>query len=92
VDNLRVACIMWGGMRGREDIPVMVTPGEMLGGGVVMGRVLGCNNGSGGGNFSKVKRLVSEWIGTRKRLFSGFLTHGCDFRNARTFSRGIFHS
>jgi hypothetical protein len=34
--------------------------------------VLGCNNGGGGGNLSKVKRLVAKWIGTRKRLFSVF--------------------
>jgi len=33
---------------------------------------LGCNNGVGGGNFSKVKRLVRKCIGTRKLLFSGF--------------------
>jgi len=36
--------------------------------------MLGCNNGGGGGNFSKVKRLVAKWIGTRKRLLSGFST------------------
>jgi len=30
---------------------------------------LGCNNGGGDGNFSKVKRLVAKWIWTRKRLF-----------------------
>ena len=34
--------------------------------------LLGCNNGGGGGNVSKVKRLVVKWVGTRKRLFSGF--------------------
>ena len=34
--------------------------------------ILGCNNGSGGGNFSKVMRLVLECMGTQKRLFSGF--------------------
>jgi len=36
--------------------------------------LLGCNNGGGGGIISKVKRLVAKWIGTRKQLFSGFLT------------------
>ena len=30
--------------------------------------VLGCNNGGGGGNFSKVKQLVAKCIGTQKRL------------------------
>ena len=34
---------------------------------------LGCNNESGGWKLSKVKRLIAKWIGTRKRLFSGFL-------------------
>jgi len=29
--------------------------------------ILGCGNGGGGGNFSKVKRLVPRWIGTQKR-------------------------
>jgi len=33
---------------------------------------LRCNNGGGGGNFSKVKRLVRKCKGTRKRLFSRF--------------------
>jgi len=32
----------------------------------------GCNNGGGGGIFSKVKRSVAKWIGTQKRLFPGF--------------------
>ena len=36
--------------------------------------LVGCNNGDGGGIISKVKRWVAKWIGTRKRLFSGFLT------------------
>ena len=54
--------------------------------------ILECNDGGGGGNFSKVKQLVAKWIGTRKRLFSRFLHHGCDFRKARTFSQGIFYS
>jgi len=35
---------------------------------------VGCNNGGGGGIFSRVKRLVAKWIGTWKRLFSAFLT------------------
>jgi len=35
---------------------------------------VGCNKGGRGGFFSKVKRLVASWIGTRKRLFSSFLT------------------
>jgi len=34
--------------------------------------MLGCNNGGGGGNFSKVKRLVRKGVGTPKRSFSGF--------------------
>jgi len=42
--------------------------------------------------FSKVKRLVVKWIGTRKRLFSSFLTARCDFNNARTFYQSIFYS
>ena len=46
--------------------------------------ILGCNNGGGGGNFSKVKLLVAKWIGARKRLFSDFLAPGWDFRNAGT--------
>ena len=33
--------------------------------------MLGCNNGGGGGNFSKVKQSVAKWIRTRKRSFSG---------------------
>ena len=33
--------------------------------------MLGCNNGGGGGKFSKVKRLVRKRTGTRKRLFFG---------------------
>ena len=32
---------------------------------------VGCNNGGGGGKFSKVKRLVRKRIETRKRLFFG---------------------
>jgi len=34
---------------------------------------LGCNNGGGGGNFSKVKQLFAKCIGTQKRLQFGFL-------------------
>jgi len=58
----------------------------------------GCNNGGGGGIFSKVKWLVAKWVGTRKRLFSGFerekvfLRQGHDFRNARTLSPGKLYS
>jgi len=37
---------------------------------------VGCNNEGGGGNFSKVKRLVAKSIGTQKRLFTGFLVAG----------------
>jgi len=29
--------------------------------------MLGCNNGGGGGNFSKVKQLAAKWIGKRKQ-------------------------
>ena len=39
---------------------------------IVCHTMVGCNNGGGGGNFSKIKRLVAKWIRTRKRLFSGF--------------------
>jgi len=31
--------------------------------------ILGCNNGCGGGNFSKVKQVVCKSVGTWKRLF-----------------------
>ena len=34
---------------------------------------LGCNNGGGGGNLLKVKRLVLKCIGTQKRLFPNIL-------------------
>jgi len=56
--------------------------------------IVGCNNGGGGGNFSKVKRLVAKWVafGIRKRLFSSFFEAVCDFRNVGTFSQGIFYS
>ena len=56
--------------------------------------LVGCNNGGGGGNFSKVKRLVAKWVafGTRKRLFSSFFEAVCDFRNVGTFSQGILYS
>ena len=30
----------------------------------------GCYYGGGGGNLSKVKRLIPKWIGTQKRLFA----------------------
>jgi len=38
-------------------------------------KLVGCNNGGGGGNFLKVKRLFAKWVlvGTRNQLFSGFL-------------------
>jgi len=35
-------------------------------------QVLGCNNGGGGGNFSKIKRLITKRPGTRKRLILQF--------------------
>jgi len=34
--------------------------------------LLGSNNGGGGGNFSKVKRLFRKCVGTPKRSFLGF--------------------
>jgi len=51
---------------------------------------VGCNNGGGDGNFSQVKRLVAKWIGTRERLFSGFLPHGWNVSNAGTFVFPLF--
>ena len=47
-------------------------------GGVRMS-ILGCNNGGGGGNFSKIKRLVLKCIGTKKQLFPKILAarEGC---------------
>jgi len=36
-------------------------------------KLLGCNNGGGGANFSKVKRLAAKWIGTQKQLLFDFL-------------------
>ena len=66
--------------------------------------ILGCNNAARGGSFSKVKRLVGKWIGTRKRLFrrknatcpppSGMferLHQGQHVRKTATCSPGIFH-
>ena len=47
--------------------------------------MLGCNNGGGGGNFSKVKRLVANWIGTRKRLLSVCLAPMAGFQKRRNF-------
>jgi len=35
-------------------------------------KMIGCNIGGGGRNFSKVKRLAAKWIGTRKQLLSDF--------------------
>ena len=55
-------------------------------------RGVGCYAGGGGGIFPRVKRLVAKWIGTRKRLISGFLTAWVWFWNARTFSQCIFYS
>ena len=46
---------------------------------------LGCNNGGGGGNFSKVKRSVAKWIETRKRLISVFLAPLVGFQKRWTF-------
>ena len=46
------------------------------------------NNGDGCDFFSEVKRLVVKWIGTRTQLFSRFLLHGWDFRDAGTGSDG----
>ena len=43
---------------------------RILGGPIMSHYEVGCNNGGGCGNFSKVQRLVAKWIGTRKRLFS----------------------
>ena len=52
--------------------------------------MVGCNNGGGGGNFSKVKRLVWKCIWTRKQLFSGkFLFPIWDFRKAGTFPQKL---
>jgi len=52
--------------------------------------LVGCNNGGGGGNFSKVKRLVRKCKVTLKPFFSClcfFLAPPVwDFRNAGTFS------
>ena len=54
--------------------------------------MLGCNNGGGGGNFSKVKRLVAKSIGTQKRLFSGFFVAREGFQKRRIFfPRHILH-
>ena len=46
--------------------------------------MLGCNLWGGGGNLSKVKRLVWNCVGTRKWLFSGF---SCFLTNAKFFLR-----
>ena len=55
--------------------------------------MIGCDNGGGGGIFSKVKRLVLKSIGTQKRLFSKFRQPVWAIRNAVrnavTFSQGI---
>jgi len=52
--------------------------------------ILGCNNGGGGGNFSKVKRLVANWNSNTATVILCFLVP-LDFRKAETFSEGIFH-
>jgi hypothetical protein len=41
--------------------------------------LLGCNNGGGGGIFSKVKQLVVIWIGARKQSFSDFFAERVGF-------------
>jgi len=46
---------------------------------------VGCNNGGGGRNFSKVKRLVAKSIGTQKRLFCGFFVALVGFQKRRSF-------
>jgi len=51
------------------DLKDSVSRPEATGKGIL---TLGCNNGGGGGNFSKVKQIVAKWEGTRKRLFSSF--------------------
>jgi len=50
----------------------------------------GCNNGGGDRFFSEVKRLVAKWTGTRKRLFSGFLTSGVMLQNPELFTMAHF--
>jgi len=40
---------------------------------VDLNKVVGCNNGGGGGNFLKVKWLVLKCIETQKRLFPEIL-------------------
>ena len=52
--------------------------------------MIGCNNGGGGGNFSKVNRFVAKWIGTQKRLFSGFVAHGWDLETQEIFPKAYF--
>jgi len=54
--------------------------------------VLGCNKGGGGGNFSKVERLVRKCSGTRKRLFSAvscFSSTRVGFQKRRNFFPGL---
>ena len=48
--------------------------------------ILGCNSGGGGGNFSKVKRLVPKRIGTRKQLISCFFQARVGFYKHMNFS------
>ena len=53
--------------------------------------MLRCNNGGGGGNFSKVKRLFAKCIEIQQRLFRGNSSSQWDVWNADTFHPGIFH-
>jgi len=55
--------------------------------------MLECISRSRGGDFSKIKRLVAKWMGTREQLFSvffGALVGVQKCRNAGTLSQGIF--
>jgi len=53
--------------------------------------LLGCNNGGGGGNFSKGKQLAAKWIGTRTLLLFAFFLYRRDFGNVGTLSQAIFY-
>jgi len=50
------------------------------------GCLIGCHYGGGGGEFSKVKRLVRKCLGTQKRLFSGFPLACVGVRNLESVS------
>jgi len=56
---------------------------------------VGCNNGGGGGNFSKSKAVSSKaHRSTETVIFLGFkffALRESDFRNARTFSQDLFY-